>query len=170
MYPGRKGTLTHDYVRHGTTTLFAALEVESGVVISQCMSRHRHQEWIRFLKHIDASTDAKLDLHLICDNYAAHKHPSVKRWLAKHPRFHLHFTPTSSSWLNLVERWFRDLTDRRIRRGVFRSVRQLIAAIEEYVTHHNDQTEHGFRWTAAADQIIEKYRRARAALDKIATA
>jgi transposase len=167
MYPGRLGTMTHDYKRHGTTTLFAALDIESGVVIGQCMRRHRHQEWIKFLKQIDASTDPTLELHLICDNYATHKHASVKRWLAKHPRFHVHFTPTSSSWLNLVERWFRNLTDQRIRRGVFRSVRELVTAIDDYIEHHNNRTEHGPRWTAQADTIIEKYRRAKAALDKI---
>jgi len=167
MYPGRLGTLTHDYKRNGTTTLFAALDIESGVVFGKCMARHRHQEWIKFLKHIDASTDPTLDLHLICDNYATHKHPAVKRWLAKHPRFQMHFTPTSSSWLNLVERWFRDITDKRIRRGVFRSVEELVAAIDDYIEHHNNRTEHGPRWTAQADQIIAKYRRAKAALDKI---
>jgi transposase len=170
MYPGRKGTMTHDYKRHGTTTLFAALDVASGVVIGQCMARHRHQEWIKFLKLIDESTDPELDLHLICDNYATHKHPAVRRWLARHPRFHVHFTPTSSSWLNLIERWFRDLTDKRIRRGVFKSVRDLVAAIDDYVDHHNDQTEQGYRWTARAEDIIAKYRRAKAALDKIKTA
>jgi len=170
MYPGRKGTMTHDYKRNGTTTLFAALDVASGVVIGQCLSRHRHQEWIKFLKLIDESTDPDLDLHLICDNYATHKHPAVVRWLKRHPRFHVHFTPTSSSWLNLVERWFRDLTDKRIRRGVFRSVRELVVAIDDYVDHHNDQTEGGYRWTKSADDIIAKYHRAKAALDKIKTA
>jgi transposase len=169
MYPGRKGTLTHDYKRNGTTTLFAALDIESGVVIGQCMKRHRHQEWIKFLKHIDASTNPKVDLHIICDNYATHKHPAVMAWLKRNPRFHLHFTPTSASWLNLVERWFRDLTDKRIRRGIFTSVRELIAAIDEYMEAHNDQTESGYRWTATADDIIAKYRRAKAALDKIKT-
>jgi len=167
MYPGRLGTLTPDYKRNGTTTLFAALDIESGVVLGQCMPRHRHQEWIKFLKHIDASTDPTLDLHLIADNYATHKHPAVKRWLAKHPRFHMHFTPTSSSWLNLVERWFREITDKRIRRGVFKSVKDLVAAIDDYIEHHNNRTEHGPRWTVQADAIIAKYRRAKAALDKI---
>jgi transposase len=166
MYPGRAGTLTHDYKRNGTTTLFAALSIAEGIVISQCMKRHRHQEWIRFLDTIDKSTDPELDLHLIVDNYATHKHPKVKRWVARHPRFHMHFIPTSSSWLNLVERWFRDLTDKRIRRGVFRSVPELIQAIEDYVEHHNDNAK-GFVWTAKADQILDKVRRARAVLDKI---
>ena len=170
MFPGRLGTMTHDYKRNGTTTLFAALDVASGVVIGQCMERHRHQEWIRFLRFIDESTDPSLNLHLICDNYATHKHPAVLRWLKKHPRFQVHFTPTSSSWLNLVERWFRDLTDKRIRRGVFRSVKDLVASIDEYIDHHNEQTEQGYRWTASAEEIIEKYRRAKAALDKFKTA
>ena len=169
MYPGRLGTLTHDYQRNGTTTLFAAMDVASGVVIGQCMPRHRHQEWIKFLKLIDASTDPALDLHLIVDNYATHKHAAVKRWLARHPRFHMHFIPTSSSWLNLVERWFRDLTDKCIRRGVFRGVPQLIDAIEEYMEHHNE-TGKTFRWTAKADAILAKVRRARAALDKTPSA
>jgi transposase len=166
MYPGRAGTLTHDYKRNGTTTLFAALSIAEGIVISQCMKRHRHQEWIHFLDTIDKSTDPELDLHLIVDNYATHKHPKVKRWVARHPRFHMHFIPTSSSWLNLVERWFRDLTDKRIRRGVFRSVPELVQAIEAYVEHHNDNAK-GFVWTAKAQQILEKVRRARAVLDKI---
>jgi transposase len=165
LYPGRAQTLTHDYVRHGTTTLFAALNVVEGLVISQCMKRHRHQEWIRFLQTIDASTDPDLDLHLIVDNYATHKHPKVQRWLTRHPRFHMHFIPTSSSWLNLVERWFRDLTEKRLRRGVFRSVPDVIKAIEEYIEHHNNRTT-GFAWTAQADAILAKVRRARAVLDK----
>src|SRR5579863_786667 len=166
MYPGRAGTLTHDYKRNGTTTLFAALNIAEGIVISECMTRHRHQEWIRFLDTIDKSTDPDLDLHLIVDNYATHKHPKVKRWLARHPRFHMHFIPTSSSWLNLVERWFRDLTVERLRRGVFRNVPELVQAIEEYVEHHNDNAK-GLVWTAKAEPILEKVRRARAVLDKI---
>jgi len=126
---GRCGTMTHDYERNGTTTLFAALEVAEGRVIGQCMSRHRHQEWIKFLQQIDRKTPADMDLHLIVDNYSTHKHPRVKAWIKRHPRFHMHFTPTSSSWLNLVERWFREITDKRIRRGVFRSVPELTDAI-----------------------------------------
>jgi transposase len=165
LYPGRAKTLTHDYVRHGTTTLFAALNVAEGLVISRCMKRHRHQEWIRFLRTIDAGTDPDLDLHLIADNYATHKHPKVRRWLARHPRFHLHFIPTSSSWLNLVERWFRDLTEKRLRRGVFRSVSDLTRAIDDYIERHNDRTT-GFNWTAQAEAILAKIRRARAVLDK----
>ena len=166
IYPGRLGTLTHDYKRNGTTTLFAALNVADGVVIADCMKRHRNQEWIKFLKRIDESTPPELDLHLIVDNYATHKHDNVKRWLARHPRFHVHFTPTSSSWLNLVERWFRDLTDKRIRRGVFRSVEELTEAIEEYIEHHNDLGK-AFTWVAQAQPIIDKAKRARVALNKI---
>jgi transposase len=165
LYPGRASTWTHDYVRHGTTTLFAALNVAEGLVISRCMKRHRHQEWIRFLQTIDAGTDPDLDLHLIVDNYATHKHPKVRRWLARHPRFHMHFIPTSSSWLNLVERWFRDLTEKRLRRGVFRSVSELTKAIDEYIEHHNNRTT-GFSWTSQAEAILAKVRRARAVLDK----
>lgn len=166
IYPGRCGILTHDYKRNGTTTLFAALDIVEGTVISQCMKRHRHQEWIRFLETIDASTDPELDLHLIVDNYATHKHPKVQRWLRRHPRFRVHFIPTSSSWLNLVERWFRDLTEKRLRRGVFRNVPELVEAIEDYIQHHNDYAK-GFTWTAKAEDILAKVRRARAVLDKV---
>ncbi len=166
---GRCGTMTHDYKRNGTTTLFAALEVAEGRLIGTCMPRHRHQEWIKFLKIIDESTPEGLDLHLIVDNYATHKHPKVQSWLKRHPRFHMHFTPTSSSWLNLVERWFRDITDQRIRRGVFRSVKQLIAAINAYIEEHNENPR-SFVWTAKAEEILEKVRRARAVLDKMQTA
>jgi len=169
IHPGRLGTMTHDYKRHGTTTLFAALNVAEGIVIEACMSRHRHQEWIKFLKVIDGSTDPNAQLHLVADNYATHKHPKVRRWLARHPRFHMHFTPTSSSWLNLVERWFRELTQKRLRRGTFKSVRQLQAAIFEFVDHHND-TAKGSRWKALPDEILAKVRRARAVLDKTPTA
>ena len=165
IYPGRLGTRTHDYKRHGTTTLFAALNVAEGIVIDACMSRHRHQEWIKFLKHIDAATDPEAELHLVADNYATHKHPKVRRWLTRHPRFHMHFTPTSSSWLNLVERWFRDLTQKRLRRGTFTSVRQLQQAIFEYVELHNNQAE-GYHWQAMPEEILAKVRRARAVLDK----
>jgi transposase len=168
IYPGRLGTMTHDYKRNGTTTLFAALNVAEGIVIEACMSRHRHQEWIKFLKHIDTATDPQAELHLVADNYATHKHPKVRRWLARHPRFHMHFTPTSSSWLNLIERWFRDLTQKRLRRGTFTSVRQLQAAIFEYVEHHNDRTE-GYRWKALPADILAKVRRARAVLDNSPT-
>lgn len=163
---GRCGTMTHDYKRNGTTTLFAALELAEGRLIGTCMPRHRHQEWIKFLKLIDEQTPADLDLHLIVDNYNTHKHPKVKAWLKRHPRFHMHFIPTSSSWLNLVERWFREITDKRIRRGVFRSVPELVDAIMEYIEHHNGDPE-TFSWTAKADEIIEKVARARAVLDNV---
>ena len=169
MFPGRLGTLTHDYGRNGTTTLFAAIEVVEGRIIAACMPRRRHQEWLRFLKKIDAETPADLELHLIVDNYATHKHPKVQRWLKRHKRFHMHFTPTSSSWLNLIERWFRDITERRIRRGVFKSVAQLEQAIDEYIKRHNADPQ-GFVWTAKADAILAKVRRARAALDNVPSA
>jgi transposase len=166
---GRCGTRTHDYVRNGTTTLFAALAVAEGRLIGTCMPRHRHQEFIKFLKLVDAETPKDVDLHLIVDNYATHKHPEVKSWLQRHSRVHLHFTPTSSSWLNLVERWFREITDKRIRRGVFHSVKQLQTAIMEFIAKHNQNPE-AFVWTAKAEHILEKIRRARAVLDKMQTA
>lgn len=168
LYPGRLGTTTHDYKRHGTTTLFAALNMATGKIVAECMPRHRHQEWIKFLKLIDQSTEPALELHLIADNYATHKHPKVKAWLKRHPRFHMHFTPTSSSWLNMVERWFREITTKRIRRGSFRNVSELINAIMEYVENHN-QTAKPFVWKAKAEAILQKYRRAKAVLDKIKT-
>ena len=150
---GRAGTMTHDYVRHGTTTLFAALNVADGTLIGQCQDRHRHQEWLKFLQLIDAQTPSDRDLHLILDNYATHKHPKVKKWLAKHPRFHLHFTPTSASWLNMVERFFRDLTVNRLRRGVFHSVPELVNALEKYIRHHNQEPK-PFIWTTKAADIL----------------
>jgi len=168
IYPGRCATMTHDYKRNGTTTLFAALDMLEGRLIGQCMPRHRHQEFLKFLKQIDAETPADLDLHLIVDNYATHKHPKVKAWLKRHERFHLHFIPTSSSWLNLVERWFREITAKRIRRGVFKSVAQLIEAIRAYIEEHNDNPR-PFVWTAKAADILDKVRHARAVLDKIAS-
>ena len=164
MKKGRCGTLTHDYKRHGTTTLFAAMELAQGKLITQCMPRHRHQEWIKFLKQIDAQTPPDLDLHLIADNYCTHKHPSVKAWLKKHPRFHMHFIPTSSSWLNLIERWFRELTDKMIRRGAFKSISALTDAIQAFVDAHNQQPT-PFTWTAKAQDILAKISRARAVLD-----
>lgn len=164
MKKGRCGTMTHDYKRHGTTTLFAAMELAQGKLITECMPRHRHQEWLRFLKKIDAQTPAELDLHLIVDNYGTHKHPKVNAWLKKHPRFHMHFIPTSSSWLNLIERWFRELTDKMIRRGAFKSVEKLIEAIMRFVQNHNDQPK-SFVWTAKAEDILAKVSRARAVLD-----
>jgi transposase len=168
IYPGRCETMTHDYKRNGTTTLFAALDVAEGRLIGKCMPRHRHQEFIKFLRQIDAETLPELDLHLIVDNYATHKHPNVQKWLKRHRRFHMHFIPTSSSWLNLVERWFREITDKRIRRGVFRSVEQLIAAIQAYIERNNREPD-PFVWTAKAADILEKVGRARAVLDKIAS-
>ncbi len=166
MKKGRCGTMTHDYKRNGTTTLFAALSMLDGKVIGDCMPRHRHQEFIRFLKKIDGETPAGLDLHLIVDNYGTHKHPRVKSWLKRHPRFHLHFIPTSSSWLNLVERWFRELTVKRIRRGTFQNVPALIAAIKDYIDNHN-QNPQVFVWTARAEQILTKVAKSKEALDAL---
>ena len=162
---GRGKTMTHDYKRNGVTTLFAALNMLTGQVLSMTDRLHRHQEWLRFLKMIDRQTPKNKQLHLIVDNYATHKHPEVKAWLAKHPRFHMHFTPTSSSWLNMVERFFRDITDKRIRRGVFTSVPELEAAIDEYIAAHNAKPK-PFIWTAKASDILAKVTRARAALNK----
>ena len=161
---GRCGTMTHDYKRNGTTTLFAALELAEGKLIGTCMPRHRHQEWLKFLKLIDAETPKELELHLIVDNYNTHKHEKVRRWLKRHPRFHMHFIPTSSSWLNLVERWFREITDKRIRRDSFPSVNKLIEAIMDYVEHHNENPQ-TFVWTAQVEDILAKVARARAVLN-----
>jgi transposase len=163
IVPGRCGTMTHDYKRNGTTTLFAAIEMAQGKVIATCMPRHRHQEWIKFLNQIDEQTPQDLDLHLIVDNYATHKHPRVLAWLKRHRRFHVHFIPTSSSWLNVIERFFRDLTDKRLRRGAFRSVPQLIEAIMAYVSGHNDRPK-PIVWTKTVEEILAKVGRARAAL------
>ena len=163
---GRCGTMTHDYKRNGTTTLFAALEMAEGRLIGECMPRHRHQEWIKFLKLIDAQTPSDMDLHLIVDNYSTHKHARVRSWLKRHPRFHIHFTPTSSSWLNMVERWFRELTDKCIRRGSFTKVETLTASIMDYIAGHNANPR-SFTWTAKADAILEKVRRARASLENV---
>lgn len=160
---GRCGTMTHDYKRNGTTTLFAALNVADGTVLGKCLSRNRHQEWLQFLRTIDREVPQGLDIHLICDNLATHKHAQVKVWLAKHPRFHVHFTPTSSSWLNMVERFFRDLTQNVIRRGVFESVSQLTQDLYQYLDNHNDNPK-PFIWTAKASDILAKVTRARAAL------
>jgi transposase len=164
MVKGRAGTMTHDYKRHGTTTLFAALDVLTGQVTGSCMPRHRHQEFLKFLAVIDRQVPPGLDVHMILDNYSAHKHADVTAWLARHPRFHLHFTPTSSSWLNLVERWFRELTDKALRRGVFRSVPDLIAKIEDYMAAHNAKGT-TFTWTATTEQILAKVARGRVALE-----
>ena len=162
--PGRAGTMTHDYKRNGTTTLFAALSMLDGTVIGQCLPRHRHQEFLKFLRTLDREFPQELELHLILDNYGTHTHENVKQWLAKHPRFRLHFIPTSSSWVNMVERWFRELTQKRIRRGVFHSVPDLIAAIEEYLAAYNQDAK-PFVWTAEIDKIMDKIARARAALE-----
>ncbi len=166
MKKGRAATMTHDYKRNGTTTLFAALDVLTGTIIGQCLPRHRHEEFLKFLRTIEREVPAGLQVHLICDNYATHKHPAVRAWLAKHPRFHMHFTPTSSSWLNLVERWFRELTHKALRRGVFHSVPDLIAKIEEYLAAHNDDPK-PFVWTATADDILAKVARGRVALQAV---
>jgi transposase len=146
---------THDYVRHGTTTLFAALDVVTGKVLARCKKRHRHQEFLQFLRHIDANVPANLDVHLILDNYATHKHEKVRRWLAKHPRYHVHFTPTYSSWLNQVETWFGIITRKAIRRGSFSSTNELIKMIDNFVNAYN-QDSMPFIWTATADSIFEK--------------
>ncbi len=166
MKKGRCGTMTHDYKRNGTTTLFAALVMLDGRVIGDCMPRHRHQEFIRFLKTIDSETPPELDLHLIVDNYGTHKHPRVQSWLSRHPRFHLHFIPTSSSWLNLVERWFREITEKRLRRGSFQNVPELVAAIDEYLNNHN-QNPQAFVWTAPVERILTKIAKCKEALDAL---
>lgn len=163
MFPGRLGTLTHDYKRNGTTTLFAALELLEGKLIGACMKHHRQPEWVKFLKQIDRETPKELDLHLIVDNYVTHTCAATQHWLKRHPRFHIHLIPTSSSWLNLVERWFAELTRKRLKRGVFRSVDQLIDTIMSAVDQNN-QNPKPFRWTAKADDIITKFRHAHAAL------
>ena len=164
--PGRAGTMTHDYKRNGTTTLFAALDVLTGSVIGQCLPRHRHTEFLTFLRTIDRQVPKRLQIHLILDNYATHKHPTVKAWLTKHPRFHLHFTPTSSSWVNMVEGFFSQLTNKAIRRGAFGSVPDLIAAIDAYLNAHNSNPT-PFTWTKTADQIVEKVQRGRVTLNAI---
>src|SRR6266487_553551 len=163
---GRAGTVTHDYKRNGTTTLFAALNTLNGKVIATCMPQHRHQEWLKFLRLIDRSTPKRKQLHLIIDNYSPHKHPEVQAWLKKHKRFKIHFTPTSASWLNMVERFFRDLTQKQIRRGCFGNVAELIETIEHYVAQHNSNPK-PFVWTAKASDILEKVKRARSAAHKL---
>ena len=155
--------MTHDYKRNGTTTLFAALNVLTGVVIGQCLPRHRNGEFLKFLRTIDRQVPKGLQIHMILDNYGTHTHDNVVAWLDKHPRFHLHFIPTSSSWLNMVERWFRELTEKAIRRGVFKSVPDLIAAIEAYLQANNNDPK-PFVWTATAEEILEKVSRGRVAL------
>jgi len=163
---GRCGTMTHDYKRNGTTTLFAALEVAQGKVVGQCYARHRHQEFLKFLKHLDQEFAADLKLHVVMDNYGTHKHPKIQSWLERHPRFIPHFVPTSSSWLNLVERWFGELTGKRIRRGVFVSVDDLKKAIEEFLAAWNTDPK-PFVWTATVNSIVEKLSRCKQTLEKI---
>ncbi len=163
---GRAGTITHDYKRHGTTTLFAALNVASGEVIHECMPRHRHQEFLRFVKKVEKETDRALDLHFILDNYATHKHAKVKAWLEKHPRVHFHFVPTSASWLNLVELLFNEITRRQLKRLAVTGVDELITAITKYLEHRNEDPK-PFVWTASADKILRKVRRAQATLAKV---
>jgi transposase len=163
---GRCGTMTHDYKRNGTTTLFAALEIAQGKVVGQCYARHRHQEFLKFLKRLDQEFPGEVKLHLVMDNYGTHKHPRVQAWLKRHPRFVSHFIPTSSSWLNLVERWFGELTGKRVRRGVFVSVENLIAAIDEYVAAWN-QDPKPFVWTATVESIVEKLKRCRQTLEQV---
>jgi len=158
LRPGVPERQTHDYERHGTTTLFAALNVKAGSVIAKCQPRHRHQEFISFLERIDQNTPRRIPIHLILDNYGTHKHPEVRAWFAEHPRYHPHFTPTSASWLNQVERWFAEITRKRIRRGTFRSVPALVKAINDYVRSNNNNAQ-PFIWTATADTIIRKVRR-----------
>lgn len=166
MKQGRCGTMTHDYKRHGTTCLFAALNVLEGTVIGSCYARHRNTEFLKFLRTIDRQTPAGLDLHLILDNYGTHKHPNVQKWLEKHPRFHLHFIPTSSSWLNLVERWFGEITRQQIRRGVFHSVPELVATINEYIQVHN-QDPKPFVWTKKVDEILAKINHCKAVAETL---
>jgi transposase len=163
---GRCGTMTHDYKRNGTTTLFAALNTLTGQVMGTCMPRHRHQEWLKFLQLIDRSTDPEKELHLIADNYGSHKHPKVLAWLKKHPRIHMHFVPTSASWLNMIERFFRELTEKRIRRGVFRSVDELIQSILQFLNIHNEQPR-PYIWTAGATDTLAKVNRARKKLNMV---
>jgi transposase len=155
LMPGIPARQTHDYMRHGTTTLFAALNMLDGTVIGDCMPRHRHQEFVRFLQLINVKTPAEIALHLIVDNYGTPKHPRVQSWLKRHPRFHLHFIPTSSSWLNMIERWFSEITSKRIRRGSFKNVKELIAAIKQYIDSHN-QNPKAFVWTASVENIMRK--------------
>ena len=161
MKKGRCGTVTHDYKRHGTTSLFAALNVLEGTVIGECHQRHRHQEFLKFLRRIDREFPADRELHLILDNYGTHTHPIVNDWLSQHRRFSLHFTPTGASWLNLVERWFRELTDKQIRRGVFHSVSDLKKSIREFLRVNNREPK-PFVWTASVESILKKVSRCKA--------
>lgn len=155
MRPGQAERRTHDYYRHGTTSLFAALDIATGKVIGRCQKQHRHQEFLRFLNQIDQTVPASLEIHLVLDNYATHKTPKVAAWFQKRPRYHLHFTPTSGSWLNQVERWFAKITEQRIRRGVFRNVDELISAIDDYIEANNRNSQ-PFVWTATAELILDR--------------
>lgn len=166
MKKGRCGTLTHDYKRHGTTCLFAALNVLDSTVIGTCYPRHRHEEFLKFLRTIDRETPPGVALHLILDNYGTHNHPNVKKWLQKHPRFPLHFTPTSASWLNLVERWFGEITRKRIRRGVFKSVPELVAVIDEFIRLNNKNPK-PFVWTKKVEDILEKINHCKAVIETL---
>jgi transposase len=166
MKKGRCGTMTHDYKRNGTTSLFAAMNVLDGMVIGQCHRQHRHQEWLKFLRLIKSEVPGDKDVHLICDNYATHKHAKVQAWAKRNPRFHFHFTPTGASWLNMVERFFRDLSEKAIRRGSFYNVDDLVGAITEYVNAHNENPA-PYIWTANATDILAKVKRARRAINKL---
>lgn len=163
---GRCGTMTHDYKRNGTTSLFAALNIADGKIIGTCMKKHRHQEWIRFLNLIKRNVPADKEVHIICDNYSTHKHEKVKAWQKRNKRFHFHFTPTSASWLNMVERFFRDISENCLKRGVFHSVKDLVQSIEDYLKNHNDEPK-PYIWTAKANDILEKVKRGRKKLDKL---
>jgi len=163
---GRNATMTHDYKRNGTSTLFAALNVMTGEVLGQCQKRHRHTEWLKFLRLINKNTPPDKEIHIICDNYATHKHPKVKSWFKYHKRFRVHFTPTSASWANMVERFFRDLSERQLKRGVFRSVSELEQAVMDYIEKHN-QAPAPFIWTKSAQDILEKVKRGRQTLNKV---
>jgi transposase len=166
MKKGRCGTMTHDYKRNGTTSLFAAMNVLDGMIISQCHPRHRHQEWLKFLRLIKSQVPGDKDVHLICDNYATHKHAKVQAWATRNPRFHFHFTPTGASWLNMVERFFRDLSEKALKRGSFYNVDDLTGAITEYVNEHNEKPT-PYIWTAKATDILAKVKRARRKLNKL---
>lgn len=168
MKKGRAATMTHDYKRNGTTTLFAALNTLTGEVLGTCAKRHRHQEWLVFLRKINQSTPKDKEIHIICDNYATHKHPKVKSWLRYHQRFHVHFTPTSASWLNMVERFFRELTVKQLRRGIFRSVEELQTAVMAFIEKHN-KAPAPYIWTKSATDILEKVKRGREKLNKLQT-
>ncbi len=168
MKKGRAATMTHDYKRNGTTTLFAALNTLTGEVLGTCAQRHRHQEWLAFLREINKATPKDKEIHIICDNYATHKHPKVKSWLKYHKRFHVHFTPTSASWLNMVERFFRELSEKQLKRGVFRSVKELQQSVMSFIETHNEAPA-PYIWTQSASDILEKVKRGREKLNKLQT-